>query len=232
MRIAQPLFFLLLLMFAALCSHAQQEQRNFGIAEVFRGGDSIFIKKLRTVVINVSDGLVTKQDTSIDSARLFLSSDGALYQGTTVWRKVGGTVPPPVFVTEKVDGERATFSTSPLWSLHGITTAATWYGVPNPTIAYSNVVGSSVSYTFTGTKIELWGERKPNDPAKTAAQNHGNGTVSIDNGAAQPVTFVGPSALPVLIYSSPDLPLGSHTIRLSVVSGYNLIDYFLIHKPQ
>lgn len=217
----QPLFFLLLLMFAALCSHAQQEQRNFGIAEVFRGGDSIFIKKLRTVVINVSDGLVTKQDTSIDSARLFLSSDGALYQGTTVWRKVGGTVPPPVFVTEKVDGERATFTGT--WT-RGVTTAPGWYGVPSPTIAYSNSVGASVSYTFTGTKIEIFAER---------LLTHGIGKIQIDSDAEVNVSFnTAPFGIPIKVFDSGVLPNGSHTIKLTVISGYVLLDFFQVSKTQ
>lgn len=209
MKIAQPLFFLLLLMFAALCSHAQRR-----LVEIS--------KEYTTKEITVTDGMTYKYTigSQNDTARYF-NPNGEVLEATIVFKKPGGTVP-PVFVTEKVDGEKATFS--PNWSIHGITTAADWYGENNTrTIAYSNVVGSSVSYTFTGTKIELWAEKKT---------SHGTGTVSIDNGPAQSVSFVGPSALPVLIYSSPDLPLGSHTIRMTVVNGYNLLDYFQITKPQ
>lgn len=224
-------FIIIIIFILALCVvcselQAQQEQRNFGIAEVFRSGDSIFIKKLLTQVVNVSEGTVTKMRTPPDTAKLFIAPDGGIYEGVITWRKVGGTTPPPVFITEKVDGERATFSAAPnpVWSLHGTTAAPGWYGENNTrTIAFSNVAGSFFTYTFTGTKVELWAEKKT---------SHGTGTVSIDNGPVQPVSFIGPSALPVLIYSSLDLPIGVHTIRLTVVSGYSLLDYFIITKPQ
>jgi hypothetical protein len=211
------LIFLIIFVGVTICTHAQQEQRNFGIAEVFRSGDSIFIKKLVTQVVNISEGTVTKMRTPPDTAKLFIAPDGLVYEGVITWKKVGGTLPPPVFVTEKVDGERATFSTN--WSLHGPTTAAGWFG---PTIAYSNVVGSSVSYTFTGTRIELFAEKLP---------THGRGVVNL-NGVDTQVSFIGPKELPALIYTSPVLPLGTYTIKLTVVSGYCLIDYFQIVKPQ
>lgn len=206
-----------LLLLFSLLSQAQEESRNFGIAEVFRGGDSIFIKKLKTVVIKVHDGLVTRQDTNIDSARLFISSDGSLYQGVITWKKVGGVVVPPV--TEKIDGEKASFSVAPnpVWSNHSPN--VNWSG---GTIAFSNAPGSTATYTFTGTKVELWAER---------LASHGTGTVKIDTGAEQTVSFKDtPLGLPVKIYESATLPLGVHTIVLKCVSGYVLLDYLIIHK--
>lgn len=201
------LIFFLIFIGVTICTHAQRR-----LVEIS--------KEYTTKEIPVIDGMTYKYTigSQNDTARYF-NPNGEVLEATITFKKPGGTVP-PVFVTEKVDGERATFTGT--WT-RGITTAPGWYGVPSPTIAYSNSVGASVSYTFTGTKVELWGERRT---------THGTGTVSIDNGAAQPVTFVGPSALPVLIYSSTDLPLGSHTIRLSVVSGYNLLDYFSVVRPQ
>lgn len=207
---AQFIFFLALFSLVAFCSNAQT------------GGELVEIirKWPKKVDVNVTDGLVHKRTVSDESDTAFyFHAQGKKFIATTTFKEVGVVVP-PVFVTEKVDGERATFTGT--WT-RGVTTAPGWYGVPSPTIAYSNSAGASVSYTFTGTKVELWGERRT---------THGTGTVSIDNGAAQPVSFIGPSALPVLIYSSPDLQLGSHTIRLNVVSGYNLLDYFSIVKPQ
>ena len=206
-------FFMILLICAALCSHAQtQQQRQFGIAEVFRSGDSIFIKKLVTQVINVSEGTVTKMRTPPDTAKLFISPDGGIYEGVVTWRKVGGVVVP---VTEKIDGELANFTGA--WVR--TSTNPGWY---QNSIAFSNTPNSTVSYTFTGTKIALWSER---------LATHGTGTVSIDNGTPVAVSFkVAPFGLPVKIWESAVLPSGSHTIKLTCVSGYVLLDYFQVIK--
>jgi hypothetical protein len=96
-----------LLLLSSILANAQtQEQRQFGIIEVFRGGDSLFIKKLKTVVVNVSEGTVTKMRTPPDSAKLFIASDGGVYEGVITWRKVGVVTP----VIEKIDGESAIFT--------------------------------------------------------------------------------------------------------------------------
>lgn len=119
-------------------------------------------------------------------------------------------------VIEKIDGEAATFSAN--WSIHGTTTATGWHA---GTIAYSNVVGSTATYTFNGTKIELFGEK---------TSTHGTGTVTLD-GVTTQVSFKSTAKeLPALIYSSPTLSPGSHTLKLTVGNGYNLIDYFSITK--
>lgn len=200
-----------LLLLSSLLANAQtQEQRQFGIIEVFRGGDSLFIKKLRTVVINVSEGTITKMRTPPDSAKLFIAPDGEVYEGVITWRKVGGVVTP---VTEQIDGELATFVGS--WVRTG--TNPGWH---NNTIAFSNTPGATASYTFTGTRVELWSELLP---------SHGLGTVTL-NGVTTQVSFRGPSKLPALIYSSPTLPSGTYTIKLTVVTGYNLLDFIQVFK--
>lgn len=198
---------------SCLLTQAQQELRNFGIAEVFRSGDSIFIKKLVTQIVNVSEGTVTKMRTPPDTAKLFIAPDGGIYEGVITWKKVGGVVVPGE--PEKIDGELATFtgtwartSNNPAWYLN--------------TIAYSNTVGAAASYSFAGTKVEIWAER---------LASHGIGTVKIDNGPEVQVSFrATPFGLPVKIFESATLPLGSHTVTLKVVSGYCLLDYLIIHK--
>lgn len=209
-----------LLLLSCLFSQAQQQLRQFGIAEVFRGGDSIFIKKLKTVVIHVTDGMVTKQRTFADSARLFLSSDGSVYEGTMVWKKVGVVVTPPAGVVEKIDGSKATFKPLANW-VQG--TAAGWFGdidKPN-SIAYSGTVGATATYTFTGKRIELWAER---------LSSHGTGTVTV-NGVVTPVSFnMLPFGLPVKIYDSGVLPVGTYELKLTVVTGICLLDYLQVHK--
>lgn len=183
-------------------------------------GDLVEItKKWPRKDITVTNGLIYKYTLPTDSARYFNPGADA-YDVTITFTKKGTTVP-PVLATEKVDGEKATFSAN--WSIHGTTNASGWYGDPSPTIAYSNVTGSSFTYTFTGTKIELWAERKV---------THGIGRVSINGGPEVTVFFnTQPFGIPMEIYSSPSLPTGTHTIKLTVASGYCLLDYFIVTKP-
>lgn len=171
--------------------------------------NKIYIRK----DIQLSDGLTYKWDvvSGNDTARYFVPGND-VYEATVVFRKKGGVVVP---VTEKIDGELATFvgtwartATNPGWYLN--------------TIAFSNTPGATASYTFTGTKVELWSER---------LASHGIGTVSIDNGAAASVNFnVAPFGLPVKIFESATLPSATHTIKLTVGNGFNLLDYFIITK--
>lgn len=205
---------IIIFLLSSLLTQAQTEQqRNFGIAEVFRSGDSIFIKKLVTQVVNVSEGTVTKFRTPPDTAKLFIAPDGGIYEGVITWKKVGGGTPNPP-VIEKIDGELATFTGT--WARTSNNPA--WY---MSTIAYSNTVGAAASYTFTGTKIELWGER---------LASHGTGTITLAGFTTQANFKAEPFGLPVKIYESPVLPIGTYTLRLTVGSGYNLLDYFLVTK--
>lgn len=78
-----------ILLFVLLSTSAFCQQRRFAVAEIFDTADSIVIyKNLVTQVVPVYDGLVTKVKTPPDTARLYQSSDGAIYEGTTVWKKV------------------------------------------------------------------------------------------------------------------------------------------------
>jgi hypothetical protein len=173
--------------------------------------------------IDSKHGLVEDWALGDDTARYFLPKPG-LRSRTFIydpnlplpWNEV---TPPIDIVTTKVDGSKAKFGAG--WYF-GPTNVATTPGWHDNTIAFANAPGSTVTYTFSGTKIELWAEILP---------THGTGTVKIDNGAETKVSFNGAKQLPALIYSSPILPAGTHTITLKVTSGYNLLDFFVIHNP-
>lgn len=138
---------------------------------------------------------------------------------TWVLTKKTTTTPTPVIIEQIVDGEQATFSSN--WTYHGQTNASGWH---QNTIAYSNVTGSTVSFTFTGRKIELWAETMP---------SHGTGTIKIDNEAEVSVSFVSPTkALPAKVFERSWTTDGQHTIVLKSVSGYVLCDYFKVFKSQ
>lgn len=169
-------------------------------------------KEYVTQDIPVTDGMIYKYKIPTDTARYF-SAGADVYDVEVKFIKRGGGPVDPT--TEKIDGEKASFSAN--WSNHSPN--ANWSG---GTIAFSNAAGSTATYTFTGTKVELWAER---------LASHGTGTIKIDTSAEVPVAFnTTPLGLPVKIYESATLPLGSHTIVLKCVSGYVLLDYFIVHK--
>jgi hypothetical protein len=152
---------------------------------------------------------------------------------TNFWRPKP-SVPVPTDDTTRIDARNATYTGN--WyndftknTQTGAIINVGWY---KNTIALSNVAGNTAAFRFKGTKVELWSERKPMDPSKTAANNHGTGVVTIRSGttvvATAPITFIGPQQLPVMIYSSAALPLGTYTLELKVTAGYNLIDFFVV----
>lgn len=190
----------------------------------------ILVKYPQSIVIPVSDAMTYKWVLpDFDTARFFEASEAL--EATVTFKRIG-TAPDPDPVVEKVDGEDPGVSYSTTWSKHSTTKNAAgqvvdigWY---KNTIAYSNVPESSVTYEFTGTKIELWAERK---------SSHGLGTVTISppNGGevihSSPVTFAdGTNQLPVKIYESPTLPFGKYSFALWCVNGYVLLDYFIVEK--
>jgi hypothetical protein len=132
--------------------------------------------------------------------------------------KKKGTVAQPEIEVKTIDAEQATFSSN--WGYHGSTNATGWL---NNTISFSNVAGSTVTHTFTGTKIEVYGETLP---------THGTGTVKIDNQAEVPISFKSTTkVLPAKVFEK-ELPNGQHTIVIKVSSGYNLVDYFKVYSVR
>ena len=133
-------------------------------------------------------------------------------------------------VTETVDNTSATF-TSPgaLWYNGNM---AGWY---NGTGAFSNVTNAFFTYTFTGRKIEVYGEKK---------NTHGIVAFSIykpplASGTETNVDLYSASTeFPALIYSSPVMPLGTYTIKMRITGTkytassdrYGLVDKFIVTK--
>jgi hypothetical protein len=195
---------LTLFLLSSLLANAQtQEQRNFGIAEVFRGGDSIFIKKLRTVVVNVSEGKITKMRTPPDSATLFIAPDGLVYEGTTVWRKVG-TVPVVNSVVDNND-TRNVYSTG--WLREA---GKTWtVAFLNDDFHFATTVNASVSLTFTGNKIKWICEKR---------NNHGIAKVLIDNVDQGNIDMYKNSTanVPELVFEK-SVTQGQHTIKVQLI---------------
>lgn len=123
-----------------------------------------------------------------------------------------GTQPPTIQV-DTVDSEGLTFSS--IWTRHGLTNATGWY---KRTISYSNV--GEVSYTFTGTKIEVFGER---------GLTNGSATITIGN-VTQTVSFKGERLLPYKTLSF-TVPRGTYPVVIKPNGDGNiLIDYIIVTK--
>jgi hypothetical protein len=78
---------------------------------------------------------------------------------------------------------------------------------------YSDVVGSSYQMAFTGTQVRLYAATAP---------WHGKAAVSIDGGPETMVDFYSPSrADQALVYTSPTLNAGPHTVTVRVTGTRN-----------
>lgn len=217
MKIAQPLFFIMLFLLAALCTHAQTSTQLVDV-------NKIYIKK--DVVL--TDGLVYKWTvvSDNDTARYFIPGIDK-YEATVVFKKVGGTTPPvDIIDSVTVDSEEGVIFSSG-WTGHGTTSAPGWY---KATIAYSTLAGTTASYTFTGRQVKIYAER---------ILSHGTGTVSILKGTQvivneAPVSFKNSvKQLPVLVYSSPVLADDTYTVVLKAKGdGPILLDYFRYFKKR
>jgi hypothetical protein len=223
----QLLVILFLLLMGGL-AFSQQETRNFGIAEVFRSGDSIFIKKLVTRVITIHDGDITKMQTPPDTASLYLSSDGSVYQGTTVWKRVT-TPTTPVYVSETIDNLSSQNSYFGTW-LQGTGT-----GHFNNSLTFSQTLGNTVTVSFSGVRVEWFAEKE---------KTHAIAAVSIDGGPEVEYDLYSPTNQKQVKIFEKELPNGPHTFRLrntgkksplNPATTNNLwvtYDYLRITRPQ
>lgn len=201
------LIFLFLFITITICSNAQT------------GGELLQVIRRwpNKVDINVSDGMIHKRLISDESDTAFyFHAQGKKFIATTTFKEVGGVVVPPADDTTRIDGAKATFSTGQ-WATGSV---PGWY---KGTIAYSNTPNATATFSFTGTKVELWAEKLPTHGAGVITITRGTTVVSTAN-----ISFVGPKALPTLIYSSSDLQALPYTITLKVTSGYCLLDFFVV----
>lgn len=145
---------------------------------------------------------------------------GIIVDSSNFWKPTIPIPPDPIPTddTTRIDGQKALFVGS--WTT-GQTLAPGWY---KKTIAYSSVSNNTAALSFQGTRVELWAELK---------SGHGNGTVTIRNtvGTAifsQAVNFsASTQQLPAMVYGK-DLPQGQYTIELKVITGNNMLDFFVV----
>ena len=82
--------------------------------------------------------------------------------------------------------------------------------------SWSNTADDTMKIRFFGTRVRLYGKR---------AAHHGTGMVSVDDGEESEVVFrAAGNEYKVLVYESPVLPAGLHTLKLRVAEGYSVPD--------
>lgn len=100
--------------------------------------------------------------------------------------------------------------------------SGTWHNDSSPTFLngtarYTSDTNASVSFTFTGTAIQWYGQ---NDT------NFGTAKVYIDGILAETVNVNGPMISQKLLFSRTGLPAGEHTILVVCTSATIDVDYF------
>lgn len=96
---------------------------------------------------------------------------------------------------------------SPTWTHTNVT------GHHNNTISFSSAVNATLTTKFTGTKIEWVTERR---------FNHGIVAISIDNGPEAMVDqYAATESKQQVLFTSPTLTAGIHTIKLRVTGNKN-----------
>ena len=90
--------------------------------------------------------------------------------------------------------------------------------------SWSNTGDDTMKIRFFGTRVRLYGKR---------AAHHGTGMVSVDDGEESEAVFrAAGNEYKVLVYESPVLPAGLHTLKLRVTDGYSVPDYVEIDTPR
>lgn len=172
--------------------------------------------------INVVPGQSVEWMLEDDTARYFHPPAGKRIRARMTFLDTSDTTIVPIGDSTKIDAkEAAKFPDT--WNNSVIQDTLKTPGWYKNTISYSKTVGSEVSYEFIGTKISLYGERLP---------THGTGIVTIDNGPEHVVSFAGGQLLPHRFFTSGNLTPQKHTVRLKVVSGWCLLDFFIVHNYQ
>jgi hypothetical protein len=95
------------------------------------------------------------------------------------------------------------------------------FGDYDDDVAYTTNNGDSAQFTFTGTSVEVIGEKYP-------SPGQGNVQISIDGGTPVTVSTTAASReAQQVIYTSPTLSPGSHTVTITKESGtYMVLDAF------
>ena len=79
--------------------------------------------------------------------------------------------------------------------------------------SYCSIPGDTATLRFVGTRVRFYG---------VCAQNHGMSEISIDGGPATPIDEYAPHRVPgSMLFESPVLPRGEHTLTLNVTGLTN-----------
>ena len=107
---------------------------------------------------------------------------------------------------------------------HGSGAAAAAENCLEGDCSWSNTADDTMRIRFFGTRVRLYGK---------GAAHHGTGMVSVDDDEEREAVFrAAGNEYKILVYESPVLPAGLHTLKLRVTDGYSVPDYVEIDTPR
>jgi hypothetical protein len=164
-----------------------------------------------------------------DTAYYFQPTKGKIIQATITFKEVGNQ-PPPLTLKETQDNTQAIYKladgtvVNPGTNVYNVNSWNSFNGLvaPSPkwvlvfenkTCSFSYVVNSTATFTFTGKRFELLGER---------TDNKGIVGIKVDNGAESLVDLyaaTGVNNSQIIFFA--DVPQGTHTITVRITGNKN-----------
>lgn len=138
---------------------------------------------------------------------------------------------PGMYVIEPAPGTKAKviFETIAPTIREDFTTVGVWTnqkdtGDPflNRTVSFSNTSGAYLFLNFYGRKIELY---------TATAAHHGSALIQINQEPEKQVSFYSPSRVnDTVVFSHTFDKVGTNTIKVKVLSGWVVVDYFKVYE--
>jgi hypothetical protein len=172
-------------------------------------------------VLIAGEGFTTTTPVYVNGSSSPVSGVQHLSSGFLIVPVPAGTTNPQITVGDPVSTYRVN-DTDPNISYSGFSTSSgRTFGDFDNDVHYATANGSTATYTFTGSFIQVYGEQYT---------DQGNLGISIDGGTQQVVDTVpadGQRDADTVVYSANGLAAGSHTIVITKLSGtYATLDGF------
>ncbi|HVK25704.1 MAG TPA: hypothetical protein VM677_30460 [Actinokineospora sp.] len=174
-------------------------------------------------VLIAGQGFTTATQVRVNNQPVAAGNVQRLSSGFLTATVPAGTTAGQITVTDPGTATGRIDNTSSAITYSGFSLSANrTFGDYNGDIHYATANGSTATFSFTGTGIDLYGEKYT---------DQGNLGISIDGGTQETVSTVpadGLRKVNVVVYSKGNLAAGSHTVVVTKLSGqYATLDGFL-----
>lgn len=181
-----------------------------------------------------------------DSVRFFLPYDNKKYKARVIFKEINDNQ--SGVDTVIVDNESLTYSPTSIGNVNSVNTTGwsrfDWDLPPNPawckdfyqgSCHFSEVANSTATYTFTGKRIEVWGERSANKGKAGFTISSVSHSIT-----EQVVDLYSANTTPISLLWAADFPQGQYQITISVKGQKNpsasnafvLVDKLIINSDK